>query len=282
VLLLNNKGPHPVEVKPTLFSMNGESYEIAPVTVQGTSFQILDMSGWIAAAGPQFREGSVQVFHLGRDLVIGAQVYLEDDARSLAFEEKVAEPATFHSSQLRVVWWLPSQKGEVLLALSNTSDSTVTATALAVGQRPTRGGSATVKLAPHETRLLNVQGDLFGNDHGAMSRLGGISVEHNGPAGAVLARGFARESARGYSLAVQFADPQGAKSSAYQGAGLRLGTAGGEALTPVAVAYNAGTEEATVTGRMPYTTGDGGTAEVPCPKFNCRLASRERLTSPAR
>ncbi|PYS75984.1 MAG: hypothetical protein DMF66_17205, partial [Acidobacteria bacterium] len=65
--------------------MGGERYEAAPVTVEGNSFQLLDMSGWVAAAGPQFREGSIQVFHLGRDLVIGAQVYLEDDARSLAF-----------------------------------------------------------------------------------------------------------------------------------------------------------------------------------------------------
>jgi Bacterial Ig-like domain (group 2) len=265
-LLLNNKAPHPIEIKPTLFSMSGESHKIAPVTVEGNSFQILDMSSWIAAAGPQFREGSIQVFHLGPNLVIGAQVYLEDDAHSLAFEEKFAEPANFHSSQLRGAWWLPTQKGEVLLALSNTSDSAVTATARADGQRPTRGGSATVELSPHETRLLNVQEDLFGNDHGAMSRLGGISVEHNGPAGAVLARGFAQENECGYSLAVQFADPQGAKSWAYQGAGLRLGVAGGEALTPVAVAYNASAEEATVTGRMPYTTSDGATAEVSLPE----------------
>jgi hypothetical protein len=121
-------------------------------------------------------------------------------------------------------------------------------------------------LSPHETRLLHVQQDIFGNDHGAMSRLGGISVEHNGPAGAVLARGFAQESGKGYSLALQFADPQGAKSSAYQGAGLRLGVAGCEELTPVAVAYNAGTEEATVMGRMPYTMSDGGTAELSLPE----------------
>jgi hypothetical protein len=265
-LLLNNKGPHPIEVKPTLFSMGGERYEVAPVSVEGNSFRLLDMSGWIAAAGPKFREGSIQVFHLGRDLVIGAQVDLEDAAHSLAFEEKFAEPSTFHSSELRGVWWLPSQKGEVLLAVSNTSDTAVTATASADGAKPTRRGQFTVHLLPHETRLLNVQDDLFGKGRGAMSRLGGISVEHDGPAGAVIARGFAQEAESGYSLAVQFSDPQGAKSSAYQGAGLRLGVAGGEALTPVAVAYNAGTEEATVTGRMPYTTSDGGTAEVSLPE----------------
>lgn len=261
-LLLNNKGPRPIKVKPTLFSMGGEKYKAAPVVVEGNSFQLLDMSNWIAAAGPQFREGSIQVFYLGADLVIGVQVYLEDSARSLAFEEKFAEPANLPSSNLRGIWWLPSQKGEVLLAVSNTSDSAVTATASADGAKPARKGQFTVHLRPHETRLLNVQDNIFGKERGAMSRLGGISVEHDGPAGAVIARGFAQEVEKGYSLAVQFSDPQGAKSSAYQGAGLRLGTAGGESLTPVVVAYNAGASDATVTGRLPYTLADGGTAEV--------------------
>jgi len=119
-----------------------------------------------------------------------------------------------------------------------------------------------VLFQPHETSLLNVQDDLFGKGRGAMSRLGGISVEHDGTAGAVLARGFSQEVESGYSLAVQFNDPQGAKSSAYQGAGLRLGAAGGESLTPVVVAYNAGASDATVTGRLPYTLADGGTAEA--------------------
>ncbi len=271
-LLLNNKGPNPIEVKPTLFSMGGEKYEVAPVTVDGNSFQMLDMSDWIAAAGPQFREGSIQVFHLGRNLVLGVQVYLEDAAHSLAFEEKFAEFGNLPSSQLRGVWWLPSQKGEVLLALSNTSDSTVTATANADGARPSRKGQLTVQLQPHQTRLLNVQDDLFGKGRGAMSQLGGISVQHDGPAGAVLARGFARAPA-GYSLAVQFSDPAGAKTSAYQGAGLRLGSVSGDSLTPVVVAYNAGATETLVTGRLPYTLSDGGTAVATLPEV--RLAPGE-------
>lgn len=37
-LMLNNKGPEPVEVKPTLFSLTGERLEAAPVIVEGESF----------------------------------------------------------------------------------------------------------------------------------------------------------------------------------------------------------------------------------------------------
>jgi hypothetical protein len=75
-LLLNNKGPHTLEVKPTLFDLSGERYDISPIMVDGNSFQMIDMREWIDAAGPKFREGSIQVFHVGRDLVLGSQVYL--------------------------------------------------------------------------------------------------------------------------------------------------------------------------------------------------------------
>lgn len=265
-LLLNNKGPHPLEAEPMLFSMSGERFAVAPVTVEGNSFRLIDIGEWVEGAGPQFQEGSIQVFHLGRDLVLGVQVYLVDEEHRLSFEEKFAEPANSRSSKLRGVWWLPSRKGEVILALSNTSDSPLTVTASADGARPALRGQITVELQPHETRLLDVRGDLFGKGQGAMSRLGGISVEHTGPNGAVLARGFAREVAGGYSLAVQFSDPLGAKSSGYHGAGLRLGAAGGAALTPVVVAYNAGDAAATITGRLPYAAADGGTAEVTLPE----------------
>src|SRR5437870_6590133 len=87
-LLLNNKGPDPLTASPTLFSMSGERFDVAPVTVDGHSFQTIDMTSWINSAGPQFQEGSIEVFHVGKDLVLGAQIYLVDDAHSLSFDEK--------------------------------------------------------------------------------------------------------------------------------------------------------------------------------------------------
>ena len=40
-LLLNNKGPRPLEVRPTLFSTRGERYDVAPVTVEANSFRMV-------------------------------------------------------------------------------------------------------------------------------------------------------------------------------------------------------------------------------------------------
>ena len=42
-LLLNNKGPRPLEVRPTLFSLAGERLDIQPVIVEGNSFRMIDL-----------------------------------------------------------------------------------------------------------------------------------------------------------------------------------------------------------------------------------------------
>jgi hypothetical protein len=154
------------------------------------------------------------------------------------------------------VWWLPSPKtGEVSLALSNTTDSPLSFTASIDGASPKRKAETILELRPHETRLMDVQRDLLEkHGRGQMPQFGGISIEHNGVKGAMVARAMAQDVSVGYSLAVQFVDPKAAKSSDLQGAGLRLGEAGGEQLTPVIVARNASATETIVSGRVPYTT----------------------------
>ncbi len=262
-LLLNNKGPDPLTASPTLFSMSGQRFDAPPVTISGQSFQMIDMSAWINVAGPQFEEGSIQVFHVGKDLVLGAQVYLVDEAHSLSFDEKLVETNTFKSSGLEGLWWLPSQNGQVLLVLSNNSDAAVNATVNANGQTPSRSGVENVLLAAHETRTLDIQSDVIQHANGAMSRFGGISVNYSGSPGTLYARAMAQDLSIGYSLAIQFSDPAAGKSSQLQGVGLRLGFAGGEALIPMAVVRNVSSSNTTVTGRVSYTDRAGTTNVFP-------------------
>lgn len=206
-LLLNNKGPSDLIASPTLFSMSGLRWDAPSVTIPGESFRMIDMSEWINTAGIEFEDGSIQVFHVGKDLVLGAQVYLVDSQHSLSFEEKLVEAKTFKSTRLEGLWWLPSQKGQVLLVLSNNSDATVSATVNANGETPTRIGDENVSLGAHETRVLDIQKEVMHHANGAMARFGGISINYSGAPGALYARAMAQDLSIGYSLAVQFSDP---------------------------------------------------------------------------
>jgi len=248
-LLLNNKGPVPIEVQPTLFSLGGESFAIPIVAVAANAHRFIDLRDWVSLAGEQFREGSLQLFHRGKDLVLGAQIYLTDEMHSLTFEEKLTELGK-GSSRLEGVWWLPSPKGEVKLVLSNTTEAALSVSVKIQGEKPKKEATATFDLRPHETKVTDVQADILEPKHGAMSTVGAISVQHNGAAGAVLARAMALDMDNGYSLPIQFSNPAGAKSNNLQGAGLRVAKIGGEPLSARVVLHNASAAEMMVNGRL--------------------------------
>jgi len=87
---------------------------------------------------------------------------------------------------------------------------------------------------------------------------------------------MAQDLSIGYSLAVQFSDPAAAKSSQLQGVGLRLGFAGDEGLTPIAVVRNVGSSNTTVTGRVSYTDQAGTTNVIPIADLH--LSANEMTT----
>src|SRR6266498_1607710 len=76
-LTLNNKGAEPLDIQPTLFSLSGQRLDLPPVTVDGTSFRVIDLRQWVTS-GAGFDEGSLQIVHYGMDMQLGAQVKLID------------------------------------------------------------------------------------------------------------------------------------------------------------------------------------------------------------
>ena len=276
-LLLNNKGPSPVEVRATIFAMSGERFEPPAVTVAGNSYVFVNLADWAALAGPQFQEGSIQLFHRGKDLVLGSQIYLTDRSGRLSFDEKLGEPANSSSSTAAGVWWLPSPKGAVELVLSNSTSETLSVTATIRGEAPKAENSLTLQLSPHETRMLDVKSEFIGKAPGAMSRFGAISVEYKGAPGGLVVRAMAYEAAVGYSLPIQFSDPMGGKSTSLQGAGLRVGRIGREALAPKVIAYNAGDTSTIVKSRVQYATADGTAGVAYLPQFELGPRTTELL-----
>jgi hypothetical protein len=153
--------------------------------------------------------------------------------------------------------------------LSNVTDSSLTATVAIDGINPAQASLAIIRLAAHETCLINPE-QLARNGKGTLLEIGGISINYNGAAGALLARGFIEELSTGFSSSIEFWDPSMAHSSKLDGGGLRLGRAGGKELTPVVVARNIGTTESIVSGSVSYTAADGSTSIVSLPDTHLR------------
>ena len=276
-LMLNNKSPQPAEARVTVFSMDGERLDLAPAMVAGNSFSEIDLRAQIGD-NLAFQSGSLQVFYRGMDLMLGSQVKMIDEALSLVFDEQLVEPAAmFASSRLEGVWWLPSPRSEMRLALSNTTDAPLMVTTRVDGIAPPQREPLTLTLSPRETRLFELPRDMNGHQGGTLLRVGGISLAHTGTPGALLARAFVAQPETGFSSSVQFIDPGKSKSATLHGAGLRLGRAGSDELTPIIVARNNGDAETIITGRIPYTTADGEMSVLTLPQFRLSAGETKQL-----
>jgi hypothetical protein len=264
-LLLNNKGNSPLEVQPTLYNLQGQELQIPSVTVEPQSFRFINLSDWASIGGESFRSGNIKLFHTGKDLVLGAQIYLTDEEHSLSFEEKLTEIGKFDSLKQEAVWVMPTQQTEVKVVLTNTTNAALSLTAKLARNPNIVGNPQVFQLAAHETKVLNLRQDFTNGNQFANSTLVGLSLEYTAVKDALLARIMLGDAARGYSNVVQFSNPNGGKSKEYQGVGFQIEDINGLQLAPIIVARNVGTSTATVNTQVPYTRIDGtrGTITLP-------------------
>lgn len=162
-LLLNNKGNAPLEVSPTLYNKKGQELQVAPVIVEPQSFRLINISDWATLGGDSFKVGNIKLLHYGKDLVLGAPIYLTDHARSLSYEEKLAELGKFDSRIQEAVWWMPSADADVRVVLTNTSDTQLSVVGK-LGKKPnTTSAPRTVDVPAHGTTTINLSEDFPGS-----------------------------------------------------------------------------------------------------------------------
>jgi hypothetical protein len=260
-LTLNNKGADETRPVVTLFSPMGEAYTVPDVVIGGNDFRDLDLATVVRQAGPSFQQGSLRVAYVGKRLEMGAAVVIADLDAGVSFDEQFTYAPPSGSTRREGVWWRPTAATRLSLVVTNRSEEAITVRAALDGAQPTSGarpaGRRTeVALGPHELRVVE-----FGAALDAVGRLGGLTLEVDGPPGALVARGFVADPAIGYSASVAFGDPTTGRTSTYHGAGARLHTTGGATTAPVFVARNVGAGATTVQGRVVLALG-GGQTEV--------------------
>jgi hypothetical protein len=263
--LLNNKGIEPITVYATLYNMSGQSITIPPETVNASSHRLIDLNNWASQGGESFKEGSIKIFHTGKDLVLGTQIYLENDNESFSFDEKLAELTKFDTRKQEAVWWMPNRQTDVKIALSNTSDTVLSINAT-LSRKPKKVGvTENFTLQPHQTRLLDLRNDFTDGSQFDNHDVIGLSLEHAGAKDALLARIMLKNETFGYSNVVQFSNPNTAKSNEYQGVGFHIDKLGGTQLEPIIIAKNVGTVNSNVQIKIPYTRNNGTTNTIILP-----------------
>lgn len=256
-LVLNNKGPQPIEVSPTLYGATGEALQIPPMIIERNSHQFVNLRDWANLGGEGFQEGNLRLFHRGKDLVLGTQIQIFDESKSLVFENKLSELEKFDSRRFEGVWWVPNDNTDSTIVLTNTGDDYLTVTATLTRKPHITGSAHTFSLLPHQTKVLNVREDFAQGNVFAKSRILGLSLTHAGAEDALLAWTMVKDASKGYSNIATFSNPAKAKSNQYHGAGLQLGSVGNDQLKPIVVLRNTTDNDVDVNIKVPYTKENG-------------------------
>ncbi|HSK72380.1 MAG TPA: hypothetical protein VK892_11825 [Pyrinomonadaceae bacterium] len=256
-LMMNNKGPQPIEVAPTLYGENGAIMEMPIVTVERNSFITINLRDWANFAGEEFQQGNIRLFHRGKDLVLGCNILVIDESKSLVFENKLSELGNFDSRRLESVWWIPSSDTDSTVVLTNTSDEFLTVSATLTRNSHNSGSNQTITLLPHQIKILNVKEDFPEGSIFAKAKVLSLSLTHDGTGESLLAWAMIKNESKGYSNIATFTNPAKAKSNQYHGAGLQIGSIVNNELEPVVVLRNTTDAKVDVNIKIPYTKQDG-------------------------
>lgn len=265
-LMFNNKGPEPLPVSLTFYSLSGAELHVNPITIPAASFLEVNVRTLLEQYQPGFEEGSLHITHVGMRQQLGAQFKILK--QGILFEEQFINPASrYPTPKLESVWWKPSLQAETKFIISNTTNAAVTASIEIDGTVPAQNQPTSIELGAHETKILSLLGDILDWPHaGIVKKEGGITIDHNGPAGAIMARMHISKPQKGYSSVIQFSDPTTAVSSKMNAGGLRIGSIGNDKLEPVVVARNIGNIISWVKIKLPYTDANGNVQNINVPK----------------
>lgn len=197
-LLLNNKGIIPIEVQPTLHNLQGQELQLPAVTVEPQSHRFINLQDWASIGGDSYRSGNIKLFHVGKDLVLGAQIYLTNEEHSLSFEEKLAEIGRFDSRRQEAVWVVPSQQAQTRVILTNTTDAPLSVTAKLARKPNILATPQIFQLAAHETKVLDLRQDFVNGNQFANADIVGLTLEHTTVKDALLARVLVGDIGKGF------------------------------------------------------------------------------------
>ncbi len=222
ILTLNNATHNSVTASLTLYSLDGAVLPL-PDVLLGSDFHVaLRLSDLIAKAPirGRFQEGSIELRFNGEMMDLGAQLTVSDSKHGLAFD--MEPPMVFKSSTLEGLWWSRDSKTSGEVMLSNTTSRSLDLL-VNVEWQGSMIPAQPISLSGHQTVVLEIE-DLLRDVHTDAKGIGigGLSITHNGPPGALIAHGVVQNKEAHFASNLNFIDPAAQKSSVLNGTGLML------------------------------------------------------------
>lgn len=227
--LHNNHTEEPLTVYPVLYLTDGTPLRLGPVEMKPLDSAAIKVNETVRALGypdPEFGGAEFRYFseHGGR---LGVETSVSMPANNLLYSVESFTGFEPKSNAQFSAFWLPTEQTEVFYAVHNVS-----ATPLVLTPK-LRLWDRTFDLEPvkihakgfTKLRLTTAQVAEYAKRIGrpVAGAIGGITLEHDGPASALYATGWLDDAGAGYSNMMSFADPAAGVGSKLFGVQLFLG-----------------------------------------------------------
>jgi hypothetical protein len=199
-IVLNSRSPHPIDVTPILYTVDGQQVNGEPVTLQPAEIRFVPIESLMPDRHKgRHHWGGIALSYTGGILEVWAQITFHgvggrgsiDETFSL-FEDQ--------GSDTREAVWSMTKGSSAVLALGNSSDALIQTTA-----QFSDGESEVVNIAPFATEFIRRRArERQGTDATSDS----VKLTTIGPAGSLRVAGFVVGGEPNFTSSIRFADPK--------------------------------------------------------------------------
>jgi hypothetical protein len=199
-IVLNSRSPHPIDVTPTLYTIDGEQVNGKPVRLQPAEIRFVQVESLVPDRyRGKRRWGGIALSYTGGILEVWAQLTFHGVGGRGSIDETFNLFEDQGSDTREAVWSMPKGSSAVL-ALGNSSDTPIQTTA-----QFSDGESDVVNIAPFATELIRRHArERQGTDADSDS----VKLTTVGPAGSLRVAGFVVGGEPNFTSSIRFADPK--------------------------------------------------------------------------
>src|SRR5262249_469299 len=203
-------------VRVNVFNYKGQLFS-QPLSLPAGQVTRLNVKDLLKDVPGDFSSGNIQVFYHAIGMGVTGQVTITSARQRYSFDSYPTEAMMFASTRQDGIRWLPDNRTQARVALTNTSSATFAVT-VSVGQKQN-----SIKLASRETKVVILNEFVGEPGNGSIAR--SLSLTHTGAPGELIATGYTFNEQNGFASNILFIDRATLKSTRLAGAHLRFGRA---------------------------------------------------------
>ena len=212
-IVLNSRSAHEIEVTPTFYTVTGEQILGEPLRLKPAEIRFAPVDSLIPRSARHHHWGGMTLSFVGSVLEVWAQITFHGVGGRGSIDETFNILGDQPSDTREAVWWMP-KRSTAVIALGNSSDAPVQATA-----NFSDGESKQITIAPFATEFIRRRG---ADGPGRSGSVDSVKLTVTGSSDAMRVAGFIVGGDKSFDSSIRFADTKKVAQSNLYATNLRL------------------------------------------------------------